>query len=207
MATDKCKDYTAKAVAADSSITVTNEVMFSTSAVDTTGFLLQVGTFWKNLEWPVASVAYGYAISVVQGISECALFYVGEVFKKLSHADMFDEKGQFRATEKVISLSRSLSLSLSLSLSHSSHTFIHICIQVCIILNNMQHIRQELSKFEEQLELQSFCDWLEKEEKLGKSFKDVVKNVLASADDDIFNKMNQVMLEITEKVESISVHK
>ena len=103
MAIDKCKDYTAKAIAADTEITVTNDVLFSNSALDTTGFLLQVGSFWKHLEWPIASVAYGYAVTVIQGIGECALFYVGEVFKKLSHKDMFDEKGQFRATEKVVS--------------------------------------------------------------------------------------------------------
>ena len=105
LATDKCKDYIVKAVEADSSITVTNDVMFSSSALDTTGFLLQVGSFWKHLEWPVASVAYGYAIFIVEAIGKCALFYVGEVFKKLSHEDMFDEKGQFRATEKVVTIS------------------------------------------------------------------------------------------------------
>ena len=126
IATDKCKDYTAKAIAADSEITVTDEVMFSTSAVDTTGFLLQVGSFWKHLEWPVASEAYGFAVSVMQKISECSLFYVGEVFRKLNHDDMFDEKGRFRATEKVnnhhdFSLSLQLPLpSLSFSLSLSS---------------------------------------------------------------------------------------
>ena len=131
MATDKCKDYTTKAIAADSEITVTDEVMFSTSAVDTTGFLLQVGSFWKHLEWPVASVAYGLAVSVMQKVSECALFYVGEVFRRLSREDMFDEKGRFRATEKVslnrlnisLPLSSSLSLSLSLSLSPTSNMF------------------------------------------------------------------------------------
>lgn len=64
----------------------------------------------------------------------------------------------------------------------------------------MQHIRQELSQFEEKLELQSFCDWLEAEEKLGGSFRELVKNVLESADEDIFNRMNGVMLEITDKV-------
>ena len=101
MAMDKCKDFTVKAIAADSAITVTDEVMFSTSAVDTTGFLLQVGSFWKHLDWPVASVAYGFAVSVMQKISECALFYVGESFRKLGHDDMFDKSGRFRATEKV----------------------------------------------------------------------------------------------------------
>ena len=64
----------------------------------------------------------------------------------------------------------------------------------------MQHIRQELSQFEEKLELQSFCDWLEAEEKLGGPFRELVKNVLESADEDIFNRMNGVMLEITDKV-------
>ena len=120
VATDKCKAYIVKAIAVDTEITVTNDVMFSNSALDTTGFLLQVGSFWKNLEWPVASEAYGYAISVVEGISDCALFYVGEVFRKLTDKDMFDEKGHFRATEKVLPLTHSLplfSLSLSLSLS------------------------------------------------------------------------------------------
>ena len=112
VAIDKCKDYSVKAIAADSEITVTNDVMFSNSALDMTGFLLQFGSFWKNLEWPVAAEAYGYAISVVEGISECALFYVGEVFKKLTHRDMFDENGHFRATEKVCN---HLSLSLSVS--------------------------------------------------------------------------------------------
>ena len=127
IASDKCRHYTSKAITADSAITVTDEVMFSTSAVDTIGFLLQFGSFWQHLEWPDASVAYGYAVSVVQKISECALYYVGEVFKKLSHKDMFDEKGRFRASEKVscfivvtsFHLSLSLSLSLFLSLSFS----------------------------------------------------------------------------------------
>ena len=114
VATDKCKAYIVKAIAADTEITVTNDVMFSNSALDTTGFLLQVGSFWKHLKWPVASEAYGYAISVVVGISDCALFYVEEVFRKLTNKDWFDEKGHFRATEKVVSPLLSLSLSLSL---------------------------------------------------------------------------------------------
>ena len=101
LATDRCKDYTTKAISADSAITVTDDVMFSSSAVDTTGFLLKIGNFWKHLEWPVASVAYGFGVSVMQKITECSLFYVGEVFKKLTHEDMFDENGRFKASEKV----------------------------------------------------------------------------------------------------------
>lgn len=64
----------------------------------------------------------------------------------------------------------------------------------------MQHVRQELSKTEETLELQTFYDWLQREEKLGDACKELVKNLLESADDDIYNKMNKIMLQITEKV-------
>ena len=118
VAITKCKDLIAKAIAGDSWATVSKDVAFSSSALDTIGFLLQVGTFWNNLEWPVASEAYDYAISVMKGICDCALFYVGEVFKRIDHDDMFDKNGQFRATKKVFSLS---SLTHSFSYSPFSH--------------------------------------------------------------------------------------
>ena len=71
------------------------------------------------------------------------------------------------------------------------------------MLNNMEHIRQELSRFEEKLELQSFCDWLEAEEKLGRAFKEMMKSVLASADKDIFKMMNGIIIEIANKVHTV----
>jgi len=39
---------------------------FSSSAVDTSGFMLQLGTFWKNLEWPVATDAIGYLCTIIE---------------------------------------------------------------------------------------------------------------------------------------------
>lgn len=66
----------------------------------------------------------------------------------------------------------------------------------------MQHIRQELPQFEEKLKLQSFSGWLEVEEKLGGPFNKKLRNLLASADEDIFKTMNKTMLEITDKVNS-----
>ena len=71
----------------------------------------------------------------------------------------------------------------------------------------MQHIRQELSKFEETLELQTFYSWLQKEEKIGNDCKALVRNLLESADEDIYNKMNKIMLEITAKVNKFCISK
>ena len=102
MATERCKNYICKAIKLDEAICVTEDVKFSTSAVDTVGFLLQIGYFWKHLDWPIASVAYGYCLSIMERICECAQFYVGEVFQSLQDRNiMYDDQGRFRASEKV----------------------------------------------------------------------------------------------------------
>ena len=64
----------------------------------------------------------------------------------------------------------------------------------------MQHVRQEISQFEEKLQLQAFYDWLEEKENVGKRCRELVRKLLGNTDDDIFNKMNKIMLEITAKV-------
>ena len=43
-----------------------NQARFSSSAVDASYFILQIGTFWKNLEWPVAAEAYGYLCTIIE---------------------------------------------------------------------------------------------------------------------------------------------
>ena len=62
LAAKRCDELTTKAIEADDTIAVTNQVKFSTSAVDVTGFLLKLGNFWKNLEWPDPIAAYGFDI-------------------------------------------------------------------------------------------------------------------------------------------------
>ena len=101
LAAKRCNDLTVKAIEADSAIAVTDQVKFSTSAVDVTGFLLKLGNFWKNLEWPQAIAAYGFASTVMEEINSCTQFYVERVAKSLNSEDLFDEQGHFRASEKV----------------------------------------------------------------------------------------------------------
>ena len=47
-------------------VQVTDEAKFSSSAVDTKAFLLQMGSFWQNLSWPVATEAYGFTVTIIQ---------------------------------------------------------------------------------------------------------------------------------------------
>lgn len=103
LAVEKCNNLTVQAINADSAIAITDQVKFSTSAVDVTGFLLQIGYFWKNLNWPEAIAAYGFASTMMEEVNKCAQFYIEEVAKRLTPEDVFDEQGRFRATEKVSS--------------------------------------------------------------------------------------------------------
>ena len=101
MASERCKNLTVRAVEDDSAIAIIDKMKFSNSAVDVTGFLIQLGNFWKNLEWPETIAAYGFASIMMEEISGCAQFYVEKVAKRLNPEDVFDEHGKFRASEKV----------------------------------------------------------------------------------------------------------
>ena len=97
LAVDRCKERIKKAIELNE--TVTDKIKISTSAVDATGFFLQVGEFWKHLDWPDASVAYGLMVHMIQEICDCAQYYVGELYRSLT--DHFDEEGKFLTSEKV----------------------------------------------------------------------------------------------------------
>ncbi len=55
----------------------------------------------SQLDWPANMEAFTLKVSIVRSVCDCALFYVGEVYKSLKREDMFDCEGRFRATEKV----------------------------------------------------------------------------------------------------------
>lgn len=102
LAIENCQNGIKNAILDDSHIPVTNYVNFSTSARSTHGFLLGVGTFWNNLDWPEPVMSFCYAVRVVHGIAESCLYYVSESAKRLDCVDeMFDEKGDFRFNQKV----------------------------------------------------------------------------------------------------------
>ena len=85
----------------DEIVKITDELQMSASAVDTNGFLLQMATFWQHLDWPVASEAYGYAVSLVQNMCSSVNLFIDEVYSGLRPEDLHDEQGRFKVSEKV----------------------------------------------------------------------------------------------------------
>ena len=101
VATEKCEARIRQAIELDEIVQITIDLKLSVSAVDTNGFLLQMANLWKHIDWPVASEAYCYAISLVEKTCNCASLFVREACNKLSPDDVCDENGSFVPSDKV----------------------------------------------------------------------------------------------------------
>ena len=64
----------------------------------------------------------------------------------------------------------------------------------------MTHVRQALKLLPVKLDLQTFYDWVESEEKLGKKAEDLISSLLSSSDEDIANKTSHIVVQISRKV-------
>lgn len=100
-AATRCKDQIEKAIELDKVVEVTNDVKFSSSAVDASGSLIRLLTVKRDLEWPVLSERLLFTVAVVKEAIGCAMSYIETVFKSMKREYIFDSEGKFRATEKV----------------------------------------------------------------------------------------------------------
>lgn len=98
---EKCESRIEQAIQLDEIVKVTEDLSLSSSAVDTKGFFHQMVAFWQHVDWPVASEAYGYAVSMIENMCCCAELYVGKIFTSLSSESLRDKQGRFKASEKV----------------------------------------------------------------------------------------------------------
>ena len=188
-AVEKCKTYIENAVADDLPIPVTDHVKFSRSAFYTVGFLSQMRNFWKNLEWPEPISSSSYAIMLVNGIAECSEYYVSESAKRL------DEKVNQKVAIWITTTTTPIfTLSLSLSVTHKQ------TMQLCIFLNNVDHIRNTLSECSKWLELDPFYDWLDEKQKIGKKCKSSVEKIIQEAHEAIHSRTSCMMLDIAKEV-------
>ena len=89
---------------------VADDVKYSSSVVDAAWFLHRMFKVRDNLEWPVTIEVLEFTLMFMKEMIDIALVYVIDVFEKLEEGNLFDEKGQFKASPEV---SESCSNSLS----------------------------------------------------------------------------------------------
>ena len=98
----------------------------------------------------------------------------------------------------TIDLSLSFS-DLTLVYTHT-HTHTHTNAQLCIFLNNVNHIHNRLSQCSRDLDLDPFFDWLEEKQKLGQKCKYLVEKICHEAEEEMGGIIRVIMFNIAKKV-------
>ena len=128
----------------------------------------------------VSKLLHSFIPTHTQYIAEGALYYVEQIYTRVSNRSLLDKNtGNFTVTT-----------------------------QLCIILNNMEHMQQKLlsqsSKnvpiLVEELNLQSSFEWLQGEKGIGDQAKKCMEDILDSAANDIKHKVMVVIKQLDKQV-------
>ncbi|XP_019614000.1 PREDICTED: BAI1-associated protein 3-like isoform X1 [Branchiostoma belcheri] len=163
-----------KAVELDKVELVHSMVKHSTSAVDATCCFGQIREFYRQLDWPDPVGAYTFVTLVMEDICSGARYYAELMHKKLKAAGYFDDEGQFDITD-----------------------------QLCITLNNIEHVKRSLTSLPESL---GFADIERSMQKVygevgGQQSHRTLVNMMESANDDMSNKVADVVIVVGKKME------
>ncbi|XP_014672472.1 PREDICTED: BAI1-associated protein 3-like isoform X2 [Priapulus caudatus] len=162
-----------KAIELDKVTVVDPQVKHSSSAVDTACCFTQIREFWKQLAWPDTAGAYVFVTKVLEDICNGAIFYADEVHKKLQAAGYYDDSGVFDVTEEL-----------------------------CITINNIEQVRRSLKPLPEDLRFSEIYHAVDKAygKDSGRQCKVALYGVLKSSDEDVINKIKEVIEHVGEKM-------
>ncbi|XP_048575567.1 BAI1-associated protein 3 isoform X2 [Nematostella vectensis] len=166
IAEDRANERIKKAVELDEFLRVDASVMHSTSAVDCAGCFHQIREFWRMLDWPDPVGCYVFVTQITNIICGGASYYADLLFENMKSHNYYDnDPSQFDVSE-----------------------------QLCVALNDIQHIRLYLAKLPETLGYERVISAMTKAhgEKGGNHTRVAMETMLSSADEDMQNKINLI---------------
>ncbi|XP_064478757.1 BAI1-associated protein 3-like isoform X2 [Ornithodoros turicata] len=173
VARTKARQRIRKALDVDQLKFVDSYVQHSTSAVDAVTCFAQIKEFWKQLAWPDLEGCYPFILKIVEAICDGAVFYAALCHQKLMDSGFYDMEGQF-----------------------------DVALQVCVVLNNMEHVRRALRPLKDELDVEELLSALEQERGEAVSYRcrDSLTRILQSAEDDIIHKILTVVAALSDKM-------
>ncbi|EDV20863.1 uncharacterized protein TRIADDRAFT_60504 [Trichoplax adhaerens] len=120
-----------KAVEIEEVEVIDSYVKYSTSAVDASCCFQQTCDFWKELDWPDADDGFALLAKLVDDICTAGTCYVDLIYDRLERVHFYDDEGQFDITE-----------------------------QLCVTLNNLDHVRRTLESLPERLNFEKVTSGL-----------------------------------------------
>ncbi|XP_071964028.1 BAI1-associated protein 3-like isoform X2 [Antedon mediterranea] len=162
-----------KAVELDKVEQVDAMVKHSTSAVDVACCFGQIGEFYSKLDWPDIEGSYVFVMKITDDICRAALFYANIIHKDLISKGYYDDEGQFDVTD-----------------------------QLCIAINNIEQVRRSLAVLPKSLNWDKLFTLvaMKQGEQSSEQCKASLKEMLASADDDMVNIILKVAGRVGDKM-------
>ncbi|XP_026481673.1 protein unc-13 homolog 4B-like [Ctenocephalides felis] len=128
-----------KAVELDKFVPVTDDVKYSSSAVDSLAIFYQIKIFWEQLEWPDVEGSYTFVAKIVDDICRCCVFYADRV------SDRLDSQECAPAGEPATST--------TIGNDACSEKW-------CVAINNIDYVRRSLEPFVKELGVDGVLDRL-----------------------------------------------
>ncbi|CAN8007801.1 unnamed protein product, partial [Ixodes pacificus] len=168
----KARQRIRKALELDRIKFVDSFVQHSTSAVDTTTCFVQIKEFWRQLAWPDLQGSYPFVFKILEAVCDGAMFYANLCHQKLLNAGYYDEEGQFDVSEEV-----------------------------CIVINNMEHVRRALRPLHEELDLDHIVGAIEVSEgdRQADKCRAAFQGLLHGAEEDVVHKILTIIAGLSEK--------
>ncbi|XP_065899172.1 protein unc-13 homolog D-like [Dysidea avara] len=183
VAANKCNTEIKRAVTSlDEVVTITENVKFSQSALSAAACFKRIAAFWNNLQWPRVSEHYSFMTRVVENSSNAARFYVEESHKNLKKKGFHHDP--------------------------NSKEFV-VTQQLCISLNDIEYVREELLKLPETLQFDQLMSRLAAVEGDNQVIvaRKSLKNLIESADDEVMYCIHQAASSVGEQISNdITAH-
>lgn len=165
-----------KAIELDQLTPVDETVKYSSSAVDTLAIFYQIKTFWQQLDWPDVEDSYMFVGKIVDDICRCCVFYADRMSTRVEGLGDFQtvyESNKFEVTQEW-----------------------------CLAINNIDYIRQSLSPFVKELNVDGIISKLAEYRSPIEAERcaDTIRNVIDNAIDTERNKILELIEVVARKM-------
>lgn len=164
-----------KAIELDTLLPVDETVKYSSSAVDTLSIFYQIKTFWQQLDWPDVEGSYTFVAKIVDDICRCCVFYADNMSSRVENLGNIQNIYEIK---------------------------FEVTPEWCLAINNIDYIRQSLSQFIKELQVDEIISKLaEYRGQLDATrCEETLKNVVANAVDTEENKILELIEIVARKM-------
>ncbi|TRY76437.1 hypothetical protein TCAL_00056 [Tigriopus californicus] len=170
----KAMERIIRAVELDNLEPVDALVQHSSSAVDIRTVLLQIKTFWKELNWPDVEASYAFISKILDDVCKTSIFYADHMCRRVTLSQQIEKKdGKYEITPSL-----------------------------CLAINNIDYVLEFIQPFVAALGMEETLEKLEtlNGEMVANSCRRTLQTLVQNAVENVENKIFEILDTIGEKM-------